>query len=116
MTSHRTQTGSGGDPADGIAAPEDRSEASSGARASRLIPFRSILKSRAEETALSSWSKSTQSSKLELKSSLRKGGCGGDPQHLPTLTGSDEKDLHLLQQVRVRMLHPRDRFFKTCYM
>lgn len=104
MTSHRAtkKTGSGGDRANGTAALEDGRDPSSSTEASRLVSFRSILKSRAEEKALSAWSNSTQSSKFELRSSVRKGGCGGEPQHLPTLTGSDEKDLHLLQQVKVR--------------
>lgn len=83
------------------AVEDDRIEASS-PEASRVVPYRSILKSRAEEEVLSSWSQSTLSSKLEIKSSLRKGGCGGEPQHLPTLTGSGEKDLHLLRQDKVR--------------
>lgn len=78
---------------------EDKDEAKG---VEHVVSYRSILKSRAEEKALSAWSPSTPSSQLGLNSSVRKGGCWGESHHLPTLTGSGEKDLQLLQQAKVK--------------
>lgn len=104
-TSHRSasKSGSGDNVANGSTshpAAEDEVESES-AEALRLVAYRSILKSRAEEEALFSWSQSVLSSKSEIHSSVRKAGCKGESKQLPTLTGSGENDLHLLGQMKV---------------
>lgn len=55
---------------------------------SKVVSFRSILKSRAEEKALSAWSSSSSSPRV--KATPGNGGWKGEPEHLPTLGGFGE--------------------------
>ncbi|CAM9257450.1 unnamed protein product, partial [Ectocarpus sp. 12 AP-2014] len=65
---------------------------------SKVVPFRSILKSRAEEKALSSWSLSSPSpSNPRVKAKPGNDGWKGEREHLPVLGGFGESGGHTRQ-------------------
>lgn len=87
-----SSSGSGGNPAEGngggggSAAVDSRNEARKSKVASKVVSYRSILKSRAEEEALSYLSRSQSSPKA--KTATRSGGerkHGDSTEYLPTL-------------------------------
>lgn len=88
--SNSSSGGSSGDPAKrnggGSAAVDSKNEAEKSKVASKIVSYRSILKSRAEEEALSYLSPSQSS--LKAKTTTRSGGWrknGGESEFLPTL-------------------------------